>query len=256
MAEVLDEGPVDAVEGEAHHDAGKPPAAGGKPAPGDKSDKRKTTLLVVASVLGVIIAFITYRKMGANSAAAASTLPTPPAGAVVGDAGTNPNDTLAEFEQMLTNYGGQIANLQNSVNALSNPSIPTNPAVPKPPPAKAPAAPIKATPLTGFVNSIKNLVVKDKSNGGLFEIVNGKAVHLTGAQATMLANNPHASVAKSGGLIRNSNTGEISEFVDTGTAGQLTHLSGPQYAARKGAPVSSYAGAKSGNYGVPNPGAK
>lgn len=189
MADLVDDledkSPKDAAEGKP---GDAPPAGGkGKPPPGGKGKKPdpKTLILIVLSLAGVVVAWMTFKKPSAAAAAgtatttgaSSATVPTTSGGYVAG--ATDPN-AGAGFASMLNNLSGQLTQLQASIPAVTVPTTPTSPSSgTTAPPSAVPPAP----PSFDFANAQSDTYIRNDSNGLISQVgPSGVAVGLTAPQ--------------------------------------------------------------------------
>lgn len=213
MSILTDDSPAHAAEGEIEgDDAGKKPApaghhpgAGGKPAAaGGKKKDRTGPIIVVVSIIGVIIAWVSYRRnaSGASGADASmqgtGTAAVPSSVGNVAGSGTyqSPNDATAGFQSYLDNMSSQLATIAGQLNqpASGTTDTPTSPA---------------------DVPSFKRYA--DLGNGdAIFEIENGTGKWLSPATYKALGKPKYDEVT----------TQDSSYATVAATAGDLTKITG------------------------------
>lgn len=96
--------------------------------PGEPKDKKKEDhrqqILVIASLAGVVLAYITYKSIRSGSASASGTtvssasVPNTTSGSVVGSGGDT--DAVNGFTSYLQNLSGEVTQLQNTINTQAN----------------------------------------------------------------------------------------------------------------------------------------
>lgn len=99
----------------------------GAAAPDEPKDKKKEDhrqmLLVIASLVGVVIAWFTYKSIrgGASASGApvsSASIPATTSGSVLGSGGDT--DAVNGFTSYLQNLTGQLTQLQNTINTQAN----------------------------------------------------------------------------------------------------------------------------------------
>ncbi len=132
--------------GTAHAGAGGHPHAGaGDLATEAKKTDHKTAVIVVVSIVGVIIAWMTFRKSGSSSSAAgAVTAPTPylGVGQVAGAATTTPGTNPGPADPNAAGFAAMLANMQTSLNAIVHNTTPTGASTATPIPSQHTPAPL------------------------------------------------------------------------------------------------------------------
>lgn len=122
---------VDDLEGKPKPagEGDKPPAAGkGAPPKGAKKPPPKNAIIIILSLAGVVIAWMTFKKpstasTASTTGASSATVPSVDTGTVAG--ATDPN-AGAGFASMLNNISGQLTQLQASTPATTTATTPTS----------------------------------------------------------------------------------------------------------------------------------
>ena len=127
--------------------------------PAAKSDKRKQTIIVIASIAGVLLTYLIYRRSKTTSSTASTVLATPTASS----AGVGASDAT---NTALTGIADQLGTLTSDLTQAATPSTPADSFDP-----------------TGGGGIVKNTA----GTGSLWEILtNGDLYHLTGSQFAVL----------------------------------------------------------------------
>lgn len=111
---------------------GAHPGAGeaGAPAGEKKKEDHRQQIIVIATILGVIVAYLTYRSVRGGTAAASSTgvpltsasVPGTTSGTVA-DSGVGSTDAINGFNSYLDNISGELTSLNgNLLNTQANPT--------------------------------------------------------------------------------------------------------------------------------------
>lgn len=192
MFSKLEGEPAKPAAAEGPHDddaAGGKPGKDGKPDPTEKKDSSKTTVLVLLSIVGVVIAWISYKHQVTAAASAGGADTTSPAyGGGVGGTGTvagstdSGGDASSGFASYLANLSGEISTLQGQVAALPTTTTPvTTPTSPSKP----------AAPKFDFLNYKKDTYIRDQSSGAIYQVQagTGTQIHLTPAQWAAVSGN-------------------------------------------------------------------
>jgi hypothetical protein len=190
--------PVDPTEHEPPTAEGADPH-GKPPAKADKGNAGKTSILVVLSVVGVVIAWITYKHQVSTSAAAQSANTTSPAYAAgtgtVAGASTDPTtgtDPTAGFASYLANLSGEIATLQGQIGALGP--------VMSGAPVTTPSSPSKPPAFQFGSAAAGDKYIRDRQTGSIYQVQQGGLMyHLSPSQwAATQAGNPKVSYTQYG----------------------------------------------------------
>lgn len=166
--------------------------ADGKPKKGKKPD-RKQMIIVVASVVGVVIAFLTYRSRSASTAApgASSNVPLSESGTngqVLGSGGTVDQSSIDQGFQQLLAGQQSLLNLYGATPSGTQTGQPST------------------YSWAQFVAQPSSLIsfIRDAANGAIYEVeptASGGSVyyHLTPAEYAQLGNPTFTNFGKAGG---------------------------------------------------------
>jgi hypothetical protein len=147
--------------------------AGKVPPGGAKKDAGRQRIIVVASVVGVLIAYLTLKK-SSSSAPVGSTasMPVPVSSGVVASGGGGGGQQTASLDTYLQNLTQQIT---ASNTALQSALAPTLGSALPPPLASAPA------PYAGVFDSADTNTIRNDQTGEIFQVQQQGLLHLTPA---------------------------------------------------------------------------
>lgn len=171
----------------AREDPDAPPAAGGEHGkPKDKTGG-KTSVLIVLSIVGVVIAWITYKHQVSSAATAANSANTtsPAYGGGVGGTGTVAGSTGADptagFASYLANLSGEISTLQGQIAAMGPVMSGT--------PVTTPVSPSNPPAFQFGSAAAGDKYIRDRGTGNIFQVQQGGLMyHLTPSQMAALGN--------------------------------------------------------------------